>query len=392
MERRAYGTGSLKELDGEHGRWLLRISLGKHPETGRYEQRSWRFFAPSREAAERHTAELMASTRTHRHRNASATVATLLDEYWEFSRLRGLAPATLRTNRRIIDQVFVPDIGTTKIGALTTFQIDHVYMRLMTKTRPPQPSSVKRYHSVLAAALNQAVRWGWIGVNPAALATLPAIPRLRAVVPTPQDVRDLIRVCHESDPQLGMFVLMAATTGCRRGELVALRWSHIRGDVLSVRSAVHEVDGEWRVKTTKTGQMRLLVLGPQLMSALRDWKKSCQRDARASGTSLSADVFIFPGSSSGTTILNPNKMTVGFAKVADSMDPPRLEMHLHSLRHFAATELVAAGISIPDVAERLGHADPTWTLIVYSHSRADRQRDAALIAEAALGTGVDSVL
>jgi hypothetical protein len=84
MARRRYGTGSLRRIEGQTSQWLLRASLGKNPESGKYEQRSWRFFAPSRDAAEQHSAELIASIRPKRHRKSEATVATLLEKYWEF--------------------------------------------------------------------------------------------------------------------------------------------------------------------------------------------------------------------------------------------------------------------------------------------------------------------
>jgi integrase len=295
--------------------------------------------------------------------------------------MRGITPATQRTNRYIIDRIFIPEIGQIGIGDLTTFDVDHVYMHLLSRAKPPAPTSIKRYHAVLAAALNQAVRWGWIRTNPATFATLPEISRERVSVPTSDVVHGVLRACREADPLLGMFALLAVSTGCRRGELAALRWSHLKGDTLLVSEATHFVDGEWHIKSTKTRQVRGVLLGPHILASLRHWKTRCRRVARVAGTTLKVDAFIFPGCPDGSKLINPNRLTSQFGRVADSMDPPRLELHLHSLRHFAATELVAAGISIRDVAERLGHADPMWTLIVYSHSRTDRQRDAALIAD-----------
>ena len=52
-------------------------------------------------------------------------------------------------------------------------------------------------------------------------------------------------------------------------------------------------------------------------------------------------------------------------------------VHLHSLRHFAATEMLAAGIDPRNAAEILGHANPTLTLGLYGHATAERQRTAA---------------
>jgi integrase len=51
----------------------------------------------------------------------------------------------------------------------------------------------------------------------------------------------------------------------------------------------------------------------------------------------------------------------------------------HDLRHFAATQAIAAGIDVRTVAGRLGHADPSITLRVYSHVLAERDRAAAAL-------------
>jgi integrase len=70
-------------------------------------------------------------------------------------------------------------------------------------------------------------------------------------------------------------------------------------------------------------------------------------------------------------------MSRGVRKVADQLGCPSI--HLHSLRHFAATELLAAGISANDAAEMLGHADPALTMRVYANATTDRQVAAAAV-------------
>jgi integrase len=52
-------------------------------------------------------------------------------------------------------------------------------------------------------------------------------------------------------------------------------------------------------------------------------------------------------------------------------------VHLHSIRHFAATEMLAAGVDPRNAAEILGHASPALTLGLYGHATADRQRAAS---------------
>lgn len=54
------------------------------------------------------------------------------------------------------------------------------------------------------------------------------------------------------------------------------------------------------------------------------------------------------------------------------------DMHLHQLRHYSATELIAAGVDVRTVAGRLGHGGGgTTTLKVYSAWRSEADQRAA---------------
>ena len=52
-------------------------------------------------------------------------------------------------------------------------------------------------------------------------------------------------------------------------------------------------------------------------------------------------------------------------------------IHFHTLRHFAATQLIVSGVDPRTAANRLGHANPSLTLRVYSHATSESERQAA---------------
>ena len=60
----------------------------------------------------------------------------------------------------------------------------------------------------------------------------------------------------------------------------------------------------------------------------------------------------------------PNRLTQAFARLRTPLGLDRVR--LHDLRHFQATELIAAGVDVRTVAGRLGHADPSTTLRIYA--------------------------
>jgi integrase len=92
--------------------------------------------------------------------------------------------------------------------------------------RPLSEASIRHVHNLLNGAFSRAVRWRWIGVNPITQAQAPTQP---TPDPTPPTQTQAACIAMEAwrDPDWGMFVWLAMTTGARRGELCALRWDRI---------------------------------------------------------------------------------------------------------------------------------------------------------------------
>jgi len=90
---------------------------------------------------------------------------------------------------------------------------------------------------------------------------------------------------------------------------------------------------------------------------------------------LTPESFVLSSQPDGSRFVNLDAVSRKVRKVADQLGMK--SVHLHSLRHFAATELLAGGVSPHDAAEMLGHADPSLTLRVYAHASTERQKAAA---------------
>jgi integrase len=305
------------------------------------------------------------------------TFAQLFEEFLTFSAARGRSPTTLHSYRTAISGFWLPAIGTMPIGELTTHRLDTLYAAMLTRPTPAAPSTVRRYHAILSAALTQALKWQWITTNPARLATLPGTDRTDPVTPTQEQVRELIAACTTESELLGMFVLVAATSGCRRGELAALRWSDYTDQVLHIRGSAYVLGRAKGIKTTKTGRHRRVVVPGALANALEVWRSKCQASAVLAGVGFGPDCFIFPARPDGRDPVNINTVSSSFRRVAMRLGMPAV--HLHSLRHFAATELISGGVDPRTAATRLGHANPSMTLSVYAHSTSESERLAAEI-------------
>ena len=365
--KRPYGTGSLTESPKGSGRWLYKVDRGTDPLTGRRRRVGFRFEAKSPKEANLRANQILADLETEKPLGSRATVEQLLAEFMRFSRARGRSPTTLREYQRIVDSVLLPSIGSISIGELTPHDLDSLYVNAMKGSKPVSASSVRRYHSLVSAALNQAVRWGWLEKSPAARVTLPDSTGRRLQIPTSEEVRALISACTMKDERLGMFVLVAAVTGCRRGEIAALRWTDLSDDVLTVRASAFDVGNEHGIKTTKTGRERLVVVDPLLMQALDSWHSRCNEGARSFGVALGPDSFIFSARPDGARPVNVHTISSGTRIVADSIGLPHV--HLHSLRHFAATELAWIRHECPR------HGRPSRTRRSLGHPSDLRARD-----------------
>jgi integrase len=304
-------------------------------------------------------------------------VAQLLRSFQEFSAARGRSPSTLHGNARIIERVLIPALGSTRVEDLTAFDLDSLYSQLATRApRPLSAASIRRYHSVISAALAQAVRWGWLEQSVASRATLPHSSRRELEVPTAEQVNDLIEASSRRSTTLGMFVAVAAVTGCRRGEIAALRWLDLRDDTLVIRASAYAIGATKGIKSTKSGRTRRILIGPALGAELVAWRARCETLAARHGLAYGDDAFLFAAGPDGAAPVNVNTMTSTFRSVADSLG--LVHVHLHSLRHFAATNLIASGLDVRDAATRMGHSSAVLTLNVYGHATELRQREASI--------------
>jgi integrase len=178
-------SGHLRERTP--GSWELRAYQGRDPLTRR-KKYATRTFKGTRREANKALAQFVTQT-------ATATVATQgtfgeLIERWYAIAAPDWAPNTRKEHRRIIDR-YLPPITAIRLERLRTADLDSFYSSLRrhggTAGRPLAPATVHRIHVVVRRALEQGVRWEWIGSNPAAKASPGRVDQAEIVPPDPQD-------------------------------------------------------------------------------------------------------------------------------------------------------------------------------------------------------------
>jgi len=325
-----------------------------------------------------------------RARVRAGTLADLLDLWFE-SASPGWAATTVSHTRSIIDCHLKPDLGHLDVVKLTTEDIDDFYGHLRRAGgrdgRPLAPGTVARVHGVLHRALGQAVRWDWIWMNPASNATAPRVPPADVRPPSPQQVAVLLDWTRRRDPPLFSFLRLAVSTGARRSQLLALRWGVVDEEWTAVaftRALVMGANGP-ELRATKTHRTYRVELDTETFDVLMAHRSDAEARAQELGLELASDSFVFSSHPDGSKPWLPNWLTKRFISVRRAAGLPHFR--LHDLRHFMASEMLAAGVPIATVSQRLSHARASTTLNVYAHSVPGGDRAAAETLAAIVASG-----
>jgi integrase len=359
---------------GDTAVWQLRAYAGRSPVTKKPVYVS-RTVHGNADAADEELAKLVAEVDATDHAGPSETLGSLLDRWiTRTAVLKDLSPTTVREYRRIVAKTIKPVLGDVELRKLDAGVLDSFYASLRSREHPLSAASVRRVHAAISAACAQAVKWGDLASNPAARATPPTARQAQKAAPTPEDVRAMIHVAEEDDPDMAALIALAAVTGARRGELCALRWGDVDLDAATLRidRSVAVVAGKWITKDTKTHAARVLALDPFGLEVLRRQRARLEDRAGDLGVTVTNDTPVLTYNLS--TPISPDTCS---HYVRDIADKAGVDCHLHQLRHFAATQLIGGGTDVRTVAGRLGHRDASVTLRTYSHALPERDREAA---------------
>jgi len=315
------------------------------------------------------------------HIGTTATVGKLLDDYLKNLKRLKKARSTVDTYKVHIETHIRPALGTVRLDKLTPHVIDNYLAALEAKKLAPR--TIRLNHAVLSAALTQAVDWGWMKANPAKRARLAAPERSTAPALTVDQLRTIYHAALQDDEDIAVTIALGALTGCRRGELCGLKWSDVdweAGSLKVERQWVTGPGGQNLSTTTKGGKGRVVFIGVEGIALLRGYQdvKTEQIGDEPTGWLLSPD--------GGITPLKAKTVTDVFGRLTKKLKIPAT---FHTLRHFAATELSAAGVDLPTAAAQLGHSTAVLAG-TYLHTSDERGAAAGELIAGIVGKALES--
>jgi integrase len=368
---RMTGTKNPKcpECGGRDCAWVGVLSAGLKERDGQQVRDRRVFYGATKEevdgkvlAFRSERAQGLLPTNTKRY-----TVAEYLELWMKDAAVPKLQPVTIERYRFYIKHHINPTLGHIPLLKLAPLQIQSLYTKIHQAGQTRTPSFC---HQIIHAALEQAVTWGFLVRNPASAVDK---PRYKAPERQPLTLDQIgLLVDRLQGERLFALFYLALATGCRRGELCALRWQDIDWDraLLQVRRTAEQVGKETIFTEPKTAKSKRAVTLPvEAVSALRDHRRrQLEEHLAAGGLWQDHDLVFCRGD--GSPLL-PDYVSQRWYEIRNAAGCPGVTVH--DLRHTHATILLASGESIKAISARLGHSTTQLTLDLYSHVTAEMQ-------------------
>ena len=367
------------------GSWEVRLYLGRGPD-GRKLYKSHTVEGTKRQAQNELNVLLSKLQKGEYVAPSKMTVAEYLKRWIEdYARVK-VGAKTLERYAEIVDAHLAPALGQHSLAKLQPLHIQAYYSHALQRGRRDgrgglSAQTVLHHHRVLREALHQALRWQLLARNPAD-AVEPPHPQRREMHAFDQaEVAGLLEAARGT--RLGLPVLLAVTTGLRRGELLGLRWQDVDLDAskLAVRQSLEQTKAGLGFKQPKTQKgRRVVTLPPIAVEALRRHKAEQAKERLLLGPGYQDHGLVLARADGRP--LDPAETTRAFARLVRQAGVRAFS--LHALRHTHATLLLQENVHPKVVSERLGHATVGITLDTYSHVLPNLQEEAARKIDALL--------
>ncbi len=245
--------------------------------------------------------------------------------------------------------------------------------------------TVQHLRTILRAALNDAVKWGLVMRNSAALVDGPRGPRSEVRLVNPSQARQLLEAFRGD--RLEALYTVALAVGLRQGEALGLRWQDIdlEARTLTVCVALERAEGHFRLTEPKTDRSRRTIALPDVaIRALKAHRARQSQERLLAGPEWQDSWDLVFTSPSGAPLHGTN-VTRGFRQVLERASLP--SQRFHDLRHACASLLIVQGIHPRVIMETLGHSRIGLTMDTYGHVIPELQRDAADKMDVLLASG-----
>jgi|GEM_PF-1354424 len=356
-------------------------------------------------AAKKKRTELLHQVDQGRAAKTSCTFNHLLDKYFEQD--LGLADKTLKDYRQMADDYIRPLIGgltLPEVKKQLVHKVEGLYSELSKCKRrcggknglidhrnpertgrqvpdlkghrcnprclphrcvPLARTTIRLIHTVISGACAAAERWQWMSPNPAARVKQPKRPRPNPQAPSAEQAAALVGAAFNQDVEWGTSIWILMMTGDRRKGHVNLQIKDFNFD-----------KNLMRITDFKTQHERWILLDDITMELIAEQIERIRRRRRVLlGLETTGEEYLHSYKEDNSQPGSVDWFTHRFTAMAKQLG---FQASPHKLRHYTATELIDAKVSVPAVAERLGHRSGGRTTLNYYAAWRRESDDAAM--------------
>ncbi len=335
-----------------------------------------------------------------------------------------LEASTIQLYRHLLKLHIIPAIGHLKLSKVLPAHLNKIYntmaqQRYDGKEGGYAPKTIKHVHNVISGIYAAAIKWNIVTDNPCDRVEPPKQAAARDKVKyftleqtetflsllskdftttckAHDRVDDTGKTYHVADynetrkipTQYSLFFQLAIFCGLRRGELIALEWSDLdfTDNSVHVTKSTSLVNGKPETKAPKTRtSIRKISVPASVMTLAKAYRKEQLHYRLAIGTQWEGSNYIFiqwngkqmyPDTPYNTFKRIIHRYNESCCREEDKLP----DIPLHGLRHTSATLLISQNVDVKTVSNRLGHAQTSTTMDIYSHAlqKLDEQAAVAL--------------
>lgn len=381
---RSRSTGQVIER-GEN-KFLIRIYTGRDT-TGKRHYINETFHG-KKTAAKGRLRELLAKVKSGEPiKLGNDTLDTFLDAWLQAH--PDLKASTLRTYKRTLNYYVRPDLGGLMMSNIVAEDIQAQYVRLAEKGLAA--GTIKLVHVLLNSAFTLAIKRRKLSFNPMVGVNSPDGKRLAQESLAKREAKTMATslipafLKAAAETRFGVIFNLAFHTGCRPGELLAIKWKEldVEGQRLHIRQNITFTEGgKWYLDEPKTaGGRRTLKLDGEMVEMLSAHRKAQLEERLKAGKMWSDHGFIFCDEFGNP--YSQARINYFFKRVAKAAGLPT-NFSPYSARHSVATMMAEQGVHPKAAAARLGHADAKITLDIYTRATEGMDNEASALLSKAL--------
>ena len=368
------------------GRWEGRYTAGRDPVTGKAIYKNV-LAKTQKECKEKLARAIEKNVKVDVVRSGKYTVAEWVRLWFETYSKPSIREQTAYYYNNYIEKHIVPGIGGIKLDKLTTLQIQQFYNKLKTSGRVQRYEHIelkdkglsnrfiRGVHGVLNSALEQAVKERLITTNPAEGCKLPKIEKKEMKVLLPEQIGAYLQEANKRGLLPAYYLEL--TSGLRRGELLALLWTDldVENMTISVTKQVNRISGQLKVSQPKTSNsIRTIPIPKQAVDLL-----ILEHEKHPNSP------YMFPSPKTGT-MYDPDSFRHTHEKILAAAGIEHIRFH--DLRHTFATLSLQNGVDVKTLSNTLGHYSAGFTLDTYTHATQRMKREGA----DTIGSVIDQVM